>query len=79
MESFERRDLVIWLEACGDAAPAPLASRDAVQSAKDQVQTITMDGYWMSTPFRQAWTSFPRQLRQNPRMMRCIAPAVFPR
>jgi hypothetical protein len=40
MESFERRDFVIWLGAGGDAARAPFASRDAVQSAKNQVQTI---------------------------------------
>jgi hypothetical protein len=69
MESSERRDFVVWLEACGDA----------VQIAKDQVQTITMVGYWMSTPFRQAWTSFPRQLRQNPHTTRCIALVVIPR
>ncbi|MCC0052281.1 MAG: hypothetical protein H6881_10425 [Rhodobiaceae bacterium] len=43
MESFERWDFVIWQEAGGDAARAPLASRDAVQSAKGQVQAIMMD------------------------------------
>lgn len=42
MESFERRDFVIWRGAGGDAARAPLASRDAVESARDQVQAIAM-------------------------------------
>jgi len=40
MESFERRDFVIWQGARGDAARAPLAARDAVQSAKEQAHTI---------------------------------------
>jgi hypothetical protein len=37
MESFDRRDFAIWQGACGDAAQAPLASRDPVHGAKDQV------------------------------------------
>jgi len=40
MESCERWDFVIWQEACDDAARAPLAVRDAVQSAKEQAHTI---------------------------------------
>jgi hypothetical protein len=78
MEAFERRNFVIWPGARGDAARAPLASRDAVQGAKDQVQTIIRHQSWSNTRLRQAWTSFPRQRRQNPRTMRCIALAVFP-
>jgi hypothetical protein len=40
MESFERRDFGFWLETESDAVQAPLALRDVVQGAKDQVQTI---------------------------------------
>jgi len=52
MESFERRDFVVWPGAWGDAARAPLASRDAVQGAKDQVQTIMMVWVWPGCPLR---------------------------
>jgi len=45
METFERRDFVIWREACGDAVRAPLAVRDDVQSAKEQAHTITWKTY----------------------------------
>ncbi|MCA9689837.1 MAG: hypothetical protein KC636_09520 [Myxococcales bacterium] len=79
MASFERRDFVIWRGAGGDAARAPLASRDDVQSAKEQVQTIATERQVFDTLLRQAWTSFPRQRRQNPRTMRCIVAAVLPR
>jgi len=78
MESFERRDFVIWQGAGGDAAQAPLASRDAVQGAKDQVQAMTIDRFSPDSRFRQTWTSFSRQRRQNPRTLRCIELAVFP-
>jgi len=36
MESFKRRDFVIWQGAYGDAAQAPLAMRNAVQGAKSR-------------------------------------------
>jgi hypothetical protein len=50
MEPFERRNFVLWQGAWGDAARAPLASRDAVQSAKGQVQTIMMDCFGSNCP-----------------------------
>jgi len=77
MESFERRDFVIWRGVGGDTAQAPLAFHDAVQSVKDQVQTIAMDRLVSGSSIRHAWTSFPHQRRQNPRTMRDIVAVVF--
>jgi hypothetical protein len=45
MESFERRDFVSRPGAGSDAVQAPLAFRDAVRGAKDQVQTIAVCDY----------------------------------
>jgi hypothetical protein len=42
MESFERRYFVVWQGARGDAVQAPLAARDAVQNAKEQVHAIAV-------------------------------------
>jgi hypothetical protein len=40
LESFERRDFVVWQGAQGDAVQAPLALRNAVQNAKDQARAV---------------------------------------
>ena len=40
MESFDRRYFVIWQGAWGAVVQAPQATRDAVQSAKEQGQAI---------------------------------------
>jgi hypothetical protein len=79
MESFERRDFVIWQEVHYDAVRAPLAVRDDVQSAKDQAHSIawSTDTLLRKHCNRLAWMTFPLQRRQNPPTMRGIVASVF--
>jgi hypothetical protein len=67
MESFERRYFVVWLGAQGDAAQTPLATRDNVQDAKDQIHTIDILLYISIIYILSTWLVFPPRLRRNPR------------
>jgi hypothetical protein len=79
MESFERRDFVIWREVCGDAVRAPLAVRDDAQSAKGQAHTITWrtDTAIAEAPQLPRLVVFSAPASSNPHTMRGIVTAVF--
>jgi hypothetical protein len=65
------------LRAESDAVPAPLASHDAVQGAREQAQAIA-DNYLASISYLMpAWRSFPRRQRQNPSAMVTSRCGVF--